>query len=36
MTAVVRAKLRASHITMLDAPVVTGTGAPAFLTAAPR
>lgn len=34
MTTDVRAKLRTSHIAMLDAPVVTGTGVPEFLTAA--
>jgi len=33
MTTDVRAKLGTSHIAMFDAPVVTGTGAPAFLTA---
>ena len=36
MTGPARAQLRAAHINMLDAPIVTGTGAPAFLTRAPR
>jgi molybdate/tungstate transport system substrate-binding protein len=35
-TGAARAQLRAAHINMLDAPIVTGTGAPAFLTAPPR
>lgn len=36
LTPDVREKLRASHIDMLVAPVVSGTGAPAFLTATAR
>ena len=36
MTPDVRTKLRATHIDMLDVPIVSGTGAPAFLTAAAR